>query len=110
MNPRSPRRTALAAIIPLLAAGQTGPIQRQEALDLLAAQTQAWNRGDLPGFVSFYNQCLTFLGAGALLLGRYYLDRREPAEGYFTLILEQTPAGLEITHDHTTAAAENPGP
>ena len=46
----------------------------------------------------------------ALVLGRYHLERALPAEGYFTLILERTTRGLEIVHDHTTAAGDDPGP
>ena len=40
--------------------------------------------------------------AAALALGRFQLERQEPASGWFTLVLERTPAGLKITHDHTS--------
>lgn len=40
----------------------------------------------------------------ALVLGRYHLDRTAPASGYFTLLVQRTPAGLVITHDHTSAS------
>lgn len=40
----------------------------------------------------------------ALVLGRYHLDRTEPASGYFTLLVQRTPAGLVITHDHTSGS------
>lgn len=45
----------------------------------------------------------------ALLLGTYHLEREEPAEGFFTLVLERTSDGLRITHDHTSAASEEGG-
>ncbi|MCH7477126.1 MAG: hypothetical protein IIA14_03375 [SAR324 cluster bacterium] len=38
----------------------------------------------------------------ALVLGRYELDRAEPASGYFSLLVERTPQGVKITHDHTS--------
>jgi ketosteroid isomerase-like protein len=135
--------TVLALILPSC---RSNPIDRHEAEELLAAQAEEWNRGDIPAFVGFYSQGLSFLGAdglvrggadlvqryqerypdaaargslrfgvldfrplggdSALLLGTYHIERREPAEGYFTLVLERTSEGVRITHDHTTAAAE----
>lgn len=51
------------------------------------------------------------LGSGAaLLLGRYHLQRADPATGFFTLVLERTASGLRIIHDHTTAASAEAGP
>lgn len=45
------------------------------------------------------------LGADtALVLGRYHLDRADPASGYFTLLVQRTPTGLVITHDHSSAS------
>lgn len=38
----------------------------------------------------------------ALVLGRFRLQRTEPAEGWFTLVLERTAQGVKITHDHTS--------
>ena len=136
--------TVLALVLPSC---QSNPIDRHEAEELLAAQAEEWNRGNIPAFVGFYSQGLSFLGAeglvrggadlvqryqerypdaeargsltfgilefrplgghSALLLGTYHLERQEPAEGYFTLVLERTSGGVRITHDHTTAAAED---
>ena len=36
---------------------------------------------------------------GALVLGRYALERAQPAAGFFTLLVERTAQGIKITHD-----------
>ena len=46
----------------------------------------------------------------ALVLGRYNLEREEPAFGFFTLIVKRFAEGLRIVHDHTTAAPETEDP
>ena len=44
------------------------------------------------------------LRAGAaLVIGRYRLDREQPAEGMFTLVLERRSEGVRIVHDHSSA-------
>ena len=44
------------------------------------------------------------LGGGlALVVGRYNLQRDEPATGMFTLVLERRPEGVRIVHDHSSA-------
>jgi len=40
--------------------------------------------------------------SAALVLGRYQLDRATPDSGYFSLVVERTPQGIKITHDHTS--------
>jgi uncharacterized protein (TIGR02246 family) len=139
-------RFALATVL-LLPAGCAGPapIRADEVGALLGAQADAWNRGDMPGFVAAYwqDERLTFFGgsglrrgyatvaqsydrtypdaaargrlrfellevrplgdAHALVLGRYALDRAEPASGFFSLVVQRFPGGLRIVHDHTSA-------
>ena len=38
----------------------------------------------------------------ALVLGRYELEKAKPDSGYFSLLVERTPQGVKITHDHTS--------
>lgn len=45
-------------------------------------------------------------GGAALVLGRFYLDRDEPASGTFSLVVERLPEGLRITHDHSSADSQ----
>lgn len=40
----------------------------------------------------------------ALVVGRYHLERSEPADGFFTLVIERGPGGLRIVHDHSSEA------
>jgi uncharacterized protein (TIGR02246 family) len=132
------------------AAQQAVTISPQQAiLQLLMAQTAAWNRGDLDAFASGYEDspATLFIGsqvhhgyaqmlagykqhyptraamgtltfsqlevqplhdaAVASATGHYHLQRAATAggnaDGYFLLVLEQTPAGWKIVRDDTTA-------
>ncbi|MEY2980502.1 MAG: YybH family protein [Planctomycetota bacterium] len=46
-------------------------------------------------------------GGAALVLGRFYLEREEPASGTFSLVVERLPEGLRITHDHSSADSQD---
>jgi uncharacterized protein (TIGR02246 family) len=76
---------------------------RAEVQALLAAQSAAWNRGDLPAFVAGYAADATFVSASGLTRGRQevlaryrrrYPDRK--AMGTLTLmIVEARPLGID---------------
>lgn len=61
----------LAAALPLAAGAQTLPAPRAAIAQVLATQTAAWNRGDIPGFMQGYWQSdsLVFIGKRGLTYG-----------------------------------------
>ncbi|MHC4512392.1 MAG: YybH family protein [Planctomycetota bacterium] len=76
--------------------------------DLLQQFQESYPDAAARGVLTFH--LLRFRPVGnhaALVLGRYELDRARPARGYFSLLVEQTPQGVKITHDHTS---ESPPP
>jgi len=81
--------------------GKRGVVRGRD--DLLATYRRGYPTAEARGRLSFDLLEVRPLGPGAaLVLGHYALARNEPAEGYFTLIVERTPQGLVITHDHTS--------
>lgn len=75
--------------------------------DLLRRFREGYPDAAARGVLTF--QVLEFRPLGrdtALVLGRYQLDRVAPASGYFSLVVERTPQGLRITHDHTSESTE----
>jgi L-asparaginase / beta-aspartyl-peptidase len=44
--------------------------------------------------------------ATALVLGQYILDREDPSSGFFSLLVQRTPDGVRIIHDHTSATTQ----
>lgn len=110
----------------------------------LTGQADAWNRGDIEGFMSAYwnSPGLTFASGGtvtrgfastleryktkypttremgklsfsdldirflslnsAMVLGRWKLEREQPIEGLFTLIMRRERGKWIIIHDHTS--------
>src|SRR5213080_3365161 len=85
---------------------------------VLSTQQEAWNHGDIDGFMNGYDRAkmgtLTFSdleieqlgGDSAIALGRWELKRaNDNPHGRFTLIFRHTPDGWRIVHDHTWAAA-----
>ena len=73
--------------------------------DLLANYQKNYPDAAARGRLTFH--LLEFRPVGnnaALVLGRYELDRAEPASGYFSLLVERTPQGVKIIHDHTSAS------
>jgi ketosteroid isomerase-like protein len=76
--------------------------------DLLQQFQEGYPDAATRGVLTFHDLELRPLGSNAtLVLGRYQLDRATPASGYFSLVVEQTPQGVKITHDHTS---ESPPP
>ena len=115
---------------------------------MLASQADAWNRGDIDGFMAYYwkSPNLTFSSGGtvhqgwqatidryrlrypnraamgtlafdldqvrplgpdaALALGRWHLDRVEPIDGNFSLVLQRIDGAWVIIHDHTSVLEE----
>lgn len=113
----------------------------------IESQAQAWNRGDIDGFMRYYKKSddITFSSGGQtrrgwqatsdyfksrydtkdkmgkltfsdlevtplgkdydLVLGRWFLDRKSPVGGNFSLIVERRPGGFKIIHDHTSLDA-----
>ena len=71
--------------------------------NLLQRFQESYPNADARGMLTFH--LLEFRPIGrnaALILGRYHLDRATPASGYFSLVVERTPQGIKITHDHTS--------
>jgi beta-aspartyl-peptidase (threonine type) len=71
--------------------------------DLLANFQASYPDAAARGVLTF--EVLEFRPIGrnaALVLGRYHLERETPASGYFSLVVERTPEGVKITHDHTS--------
>ncbi len=71
--------------------------------DLLERFQNSYPDAEARGVLTFH--LLEFRPVGldaALVLGRYQLDRAKPASGYFSLLVERTPEGVRITHDHTS--------
>ena len=62
----------------LLVACQSTPVARAEVESLLRIQVEAWNRGDLGGFLDGYwrDDELTMLGASGPIRGYPDLERR----------------------------------
>ena len=128
---------------------QLRTLSRQELdiIKVLTAQENAWNRGDLDGFLRGYKESPDTLFIGrqisrgfnplvedyrhnyptkdamgtltfsdlethlldehfAVVLGKYRVDRSKkaggPADGFFSLVLEDTEKGWKIVVDHTT--------
>ncbi len=143
---------AALALVAVLGACATPPIERAEIQAMLDAQREAWNRGDLEAFMATYwrSDALSFVGssgltrgwdatlanyergypdaaargtlgfellelralgaARALVVGRFRLERADPAEGYFTLVVARGPDGLRIVHDHSSEAQKPSSP
>jgi beta-aspartyl-peptidase (threonine type) len=71
--------------------------------DLLATYERSYPTPEARGRLTFDLLEVRPLGGdAALVLGRYALERAQPAAGYFTLVVERKPQGLVITHDHTS--------
>lgn len=50
------------------------------------------------------------LGCGnSLVIGSYHLERAEPADGTFTLLLQRRSEGVRVVHDHTSEANRDGG-
>ena len=45
------------------------PIGTEDVAELMEIQRQAWNRGDLAEFVSYYDESMTFSGGGGVTRG-----------------------------------------
>jgi hypothetical protein len=72
--------------------------------DLLANYQRGYPTPAARGVLSF--EVLDFQPLGsdhALLLGRYRIQRAEPAAGVFTLVIARQHDGLAILHDHSSA-------
>lgn len=83
--------------------GKSGIVRGRS--DLLATYQRGYPTPEARGTLSFALLDVRPLGRdSALVLGRYELARAEPASGFFTLVVERTPQGLVITHDHTSGS------
>ncbi len=40
----------------------------------------------------------------AVVVGRWFLERGAPIDGWFSLVVERRPEGLRIVHDHSSAS------
>lgn len=79
--------------------------------DLLGRFKAAYPDAAARGALTF--ELLEFRPIGrnaTLVLGRYHLERATPASGFFSLVVERTPAGVKITHDHTSESTERVTP
>lgn len=126
----------------------SGVASEADVIAVLEKQQEAWNRGDLDGFLEGYEKSpeITFVGRtvsrgfdglrqryqntygsaekmgkltfselefrplapdAAFVIGRFSLARTEAgggaSTGRFTVILQKTPAGWKMVHDHTSA-------
>ena len=74
--------------------------------DLLANYQRRYPTAKERGVLSFEVVDFSPLGADhALLLGRYHIEREEPADGVFSLVLARQGGRVVILHDHTTEGA-----
>lgn len=72
--------------------------------DLLATYRESYPTAEARGVLSFEIVDFRPLGAHhALLLGEYHLERAEPADGVFSLVLARRDGRVVILHDHSTA-------
>ena len=79
--------------------------------DLLANYERGYPTPEARGVLSFEVVDYRPLGADhALLLGRYHLERQEPANGVFSLVLARRDGEIVILHDHSTASEDAPTP
>lgn len=66
---------------------------------------QKYTSRELMGKLSFSElEVNVFTGDTALVLGRWHLDRKEPAGGNFSLVLRKLDDRWLIIHDHTSAS------
>ncbi len=90
---------------------------------ILSAQQDAWNRGDIDGFMNGYARSRSTIFVSedavrrgwettpvsadvAVVLGRWKLKRaQDRPHGRFTLIFRKSADGWRIVHDHTSVAA-----
>jgi len=80
---------------------------------VLRAQQDAWNRGDIDGFMNGYarSKSTIFVSEDTLRRGwetvrdRYRKKYNDRPHGRFTLIFHKTADGWRIVLDHTSAAA-----
>ncbi|MBI5849538.1 MAG: DUF4440 domain-containing protein [Planctomycetes bacterium] len=150
MMRRNLRVVSLLVLVSASLGACTGaPIPQAELQAVLDTQREAWNRGDLEGFMATYEHGdeLGFVGASgltrgweqtlanyrrgypdaasrgrldfellsvrplgadhAIVVGRYHLERAEPADGFFTLLVARTADGLRILHDHSSESRPN---
>jgi hypothetical protein len=83
--------------------GRSGLTRGRE--DLLATYRRGYPTAKERGVLSFEVIDFAPLGAGhALLLGRYHIERQQPADGVFSLVLARQQGRVVILHDHTTEA------
>lgn len=73
--------------------------------DLLANYQRGYPDAAARGILTFDVLDFRQLGDGhALLLGRFHIERRQPAHGWFSLVLGRRDGQVVILHDHTTEA------
>lgn len=66
---------------------------------------QKYTSRELMGKLSFSElEVNVFTGDTALVLGRWHLDRKEPAGGNFSLVLRKLDDRWLIIHDHTSVS------
>lgn len=150
-------QTAVAQASPHAAAAPAGDSQRETEnaiRKVLSDQSNAWNSGDIPGFMAGYQKSpkLRFASGGSItfgwqptleryqkrytdrdimghlefrdlkililsetyaeVFGSWHLSRKDKigdASGLFTLLMQHTPDGWKVIHDHTSSAAKTPG-
>ena len=74
--------------------------------DLLAHYQKAYPDAAARGVLSFAILDVQPLGGEhALLLGSYHLERKQPADGFFSLVLARRDGSIAILHDHTSESA-----
>jgi hypothetical protein len=72
--------------------------------DLLASYERGYPTPESRGVLAFEVLDFRPLGKGhALLLGRYRIERGEPASGVFSLVLTRQSGRVAILHDHSSA-------
>jgi hypothetical protein len=78
--------------------------------DLLANYERGYPTARERGVLSFATVAFAPLGSDhALLLGRYHLEREQPAAGVFSLVLTRQHGRVVILHDHSTESAPAAG-
>jgi hypothetical protein len=81
--------------------GSSGLTRGRE--DLLFHYERAYPDAEARGVLSFAILDVQPLGSEhALLLGSYHLARKEPGDGFFSLVLARRNGAIVILHDHTS--------
>lgn len=74
---------------------------------VLANYRKGYPNQEAMGTLTFSDVEIMVIAAdAALVFGKWHLDKKEKAEGLYTLLFRKTGDGWRIVHDHTTSAED----